>query len=88
MDIGNPRSCLEEAMADQKPSSNTAMNKSKEGVAGEGPTAAATAPPTVSHSNEVQEQKRDEKQDSRTRPETDQPLVGGVYGQQNPQLKR
>jgi hypothetical protein len=87
MDIGNPRSCLEEAMADQKPSSNTAMNKSKEGVAGEGPTA-ATTPPTVSHSNAVQERKRDEKQDSRTRSETDRPLVGGVYGQQNPQLKR
>ena len=50
-------------MADQKPSSNTAINKSKEGVAGEVPTA-ATTPPTVSHSNEIQEQAPDDKQDS------------------------
>jgi hypothetical protein len=72
---------LEEAMTDQKPSRNTAMNKSKEGVAGEGPEA-ATPPPTVSHSNEVQERKegqerkQDEKQDSRTRSATDQPFLG------------
>jgi hypothetical protein len=73
-------------MGDQKPSSNTAMNRSQEGVAGTARTA-ATTPPAASHGNQIEEQKPDEK-DSRRRPETDQPLVGGVHGQQNPQLKR
>jgi len=54
---------LEETVADQKPNSNTAMNKSQEGVAGRAPTA-ATTPPTVSHSNEIQKQTPDDKQDS------------------------